>query len=38
MKIMGVVSFERMEHVQLSQGFSDQTKVAEVHFLVSVVD
>ena len=29
--------FERMDHVQLIQGFSDQTKVADTHFLVSVV-
>ena len=30
--------FERMDHAQLIQGFSDQTKVADAHFLVSVVD
>ena len=30
--------FERMDHVQLIQGFSDQTKVADAHFLVSVVE
>ena len=30
--------FERMDHTQLIQGFSDQTKVADAHFLVSVVD
>ena len=30
--------FERMDHTQLIQGFSDQTKVADVHFLVSVVE
>ena len=29
--------FERMDHAQLIQGFSDQTKVADAHFLVSVV-
>ena len=27
-----------MDHAQLIQGFSDQTKVADVHFLVSVVE
>ena len=26
-----------MDHTQLIQGFSDQTKVADAHFLVSVV-
>ena len=26
-----------MDHAQLIQGFSDQTKVADAHFLVSVV-
>ena len=30
--------FERMDHAQLIQGFSDQTKVADAHFLVSVVE
>ena len=30
--------FERMDHTQLTQGFSDQTKVADAHFLVSVVE
>ena len=33
----GGVPFERMDHAQLIQGFSDQTKVADAHFLVSVV-
>ena len=27
-----------MDHEQLIQGFSDQTKVADAHFLVSVVE
>ena len=27
-----------MDHVQLIQGFSDQIKVADTHFLVSVVE
>ena len=31
-------AFERMDHTQLMQGFSDQTKVADAHFLVSVVE
>ena len=31
-------SFERMDHAQLIQGFSDQTKVADAHFLISVVE
>ena len=31
-------SFERMDHAQLIQEFSDQTKVADAHFLVSVVE
>ena len=35
---MGGVPFERMDHAQLFQGFSDQTKVADAHFLVSVVE
>ena len=30
--------FERMDHAQLIQGFSDQTKMADAHFLVSVVE
>ena len=30
----GGVPFERMDHAQLIQGFSDQTKVADAHFLV----
>ena len=30
--------FERMGHARLIQGFSDQTKVADAHFLVSVVE
>ena len=30
--------FERMDQAQLIQGFSDQTKVAHAHFLVSVVE
>ena len=34
----GVVLFERMDHTQLIQGFSDQTKVVDAHFLVSVVE
>ena len=35
----GVVPLiERMDHAQLIQGFSDQTKVADAHFLVSVVE
>ena len=29
---------ERMDHTQLIQGLSDQTKVADTHFLVSVVE
>ena len=32
------VPFERMEHAQLIQGFGDQTKVADAHFLVLVVE
>ena len=27
-----------MDHAQLIQGFSDQTKVADAHFLVSLVE
>ena len=34
----GGVPFERMDHTQLIQGFSDQSKVADAHFLISVVD
>ena len=34
----GGVLFERIDHAQLIQGFSDQTKVADAHFLVSVVE
>ena len=34
----GGAPFERMDHAQLIQGFSDQTKVADAHFLVSVVE
>ena len=30
--------FERMDDAQLIQGFSDQTKVADAHFLVLDVD
>ena len=30
--------FERLDHAQLIQGFSDQIKVADAHFLVSVVN
>ena len=30
--------FERMDHAQLIQEFSDQTKVADAHFLVLVVE
>ena len=30
--------FERMDHAQLIQGFSDQTKVADAHFLVWVIE
>ena len=33
----GGVPFGRMDHAQLSKRFSDQTKVANAHFLVSVV-
>ena len=32
------IPFERMDYAQLIQGFSDQTKVADAHFLVSVVE
>ena len=34
----GGVPFERMDHTQLIQGFSDQIKVADAHFLVLVVE
>ena len=34
----GGVLFERMDHAQLIQGFSDQTKVADAHFRVSLVE
>ena len=34
----GGIPIERMDHAQLIQGFSDQTKVADAHFLVSVVE
>ena len=34
----GGVAFERMDHTKLIQGFSGQTKVADAHFLVSVVE
>ena len=34
----GGIPFERMDHAQLIQGFSYQTKVADAHFLLSVVD
>ena len=30
--------FERMDHAQLIQGFSDQIMVADAHFLVLVVE
>ena len=30
--------FERMDHTQFIQGFSEQTKVADAHFLVWVVE
>ena len=30
--------FERMDQAQLIQGFSDQNKVADTHFLASVVE
>ena len=32
----GGVPFERLDYAQLIQGFSDQIKVADAHFLVSV--
>ena len=34
----GGVPFERMDHAQLIQGFSDQTNVADAHFLILVVE
>ena len=34
----GDVPFERIDCAQLIQGFSDQTKVVDAHFLVSVVE
>ena len=34
----GGVLFERMDHTQLIQGFSDQTKVADAHFPVLLVE
>ena len=34
----GVAAFERMDHAQLIQRFSDQIKVADAHFLVLVVE
>ena len=34
----GVIPYERMDHAQLIQGLSDQTKVADANFLVSVVE
>ena len=34
----GGVLLKGMDHAQLIQGFSDQTKVADAHFLVSVVE
>ena len=33
-----MVPFQRMASHQLFKGFSDQTKVGDAHFLVSVVD
>ena len=30
--------FERMDHAQLIQGFSDQIKVTDAHLTVSVVE
>ena len=29
--------FERMDHIQLIQGFSNQTKVADAHFLFQLL-
>ena len=34
----GGIPFERMDHTQFVQGFSDQIKVADTHFLVLVVE
>ena len=34
----GGVPFERMDHAQLIQGFSDRTEEADANFLVSVVE
>ena len=34
----GDVPFERIDHAQFILGFSDQFKVADGHFLVSVVE
>ena len=34
----GVVPFEKMDKPQLIKGFSDQIKVENTHFLVSVVE
>ena len=34
----GVLPSERTDQPQLIQGFSDQTKVADAHFLVMVVE
>ena len=34
----GGCSFGKNGHAQLIQGFNDQTKVADAHFLVSVVE
>ena len=34
----GVVLLKEWTHAQLIQGFSDQTKLADAHFLVSVVE
>ena len=32
------IPFERMDYAQFIQGFSDQSKVADAHFLVLVVE
>ena len=34
----GGIPFERMDHTQFIQRFSDQIKVADAHFLVLVVE
>ena len=34
----GSIPFKRMDYTQFVQGFSDQIKVADTHFLVSVVE